>query len=84
MAIFFSFFTNFCRIFLHNHQGNPNKTNSRQETALHYVCQEKNSQYYTVRQRRCDCLNLILQWRGAVLKDGQIEKVDLAAQDEVS
>lgn len=70
------------RIFLHNHQGNPNKTNSRQETALHYVCQEKNSQYYTVRQRRCDCLNLILQWRGAVLKDGQIEKVDLAAQDE--
>ncbi|XP_029650318.1 ankyrin repeat and IBR domain-containing protein 1 isoform X2 [Octopus sinensis] len=70
------------RIFLHNHHGNPNKTNSRKETALHYVCQERNSQYYTVRQRRCDCLNLILQWRGATLKDGQTEKVDLAAQDE--
>ncbi|GAB1610546.1 ankyrin repeat and IBR domain-containing protein 1-like isoform X2 [Argonauta hians] len=70
------------RIFLHNHHGNPNKTNSRKETALHYVCQERNSQYYTVRQRRCDCLNLILQWRGSILKDGQTEKVDLAAQDE--
>lgn len=70
------------RIFLHNHQGNPNKTNSRQETALHYVCQEKNSQYYTVRQRRCDCLNLILQWRGAILKDGQFERVDLGAKDD--
>ena len=34
-------------------------------------------------QRRIECLLLILQWRGATLKDGEIEKVDLGAQDEV-
>jgi hypothetical protein len=26
---------------------------------------------------------MMLQWRGAELKDGEIEKVDLAAVDEV-
>ena len=71
----------FFRIFL-EHGGNPNKTNGRKETSLHCVCMEKNQQFY-VRQRRADSLLLILKWRGATLQEGETEKVDLAAQDEV-
>ncbi|XP_045177754.2 ankyrin repeat and IBR domain-containing protein 1-like [Mercenaria mercenaria] len=70
------------RIFLFEHCGNPNKTNGKKETALHCVCMEKNPQYYPVQRRRLECLNMMLQWRGAELKDGEIEKVDLAAVDE--
>jgi ankyrin repeat/IBR domain-containing protein 1 len=44
---------------------------------------EKNPQFYPVQRRRLECLNMMLQWRGAELKDGEIEKVDLAAVDEV-
>ena len=75
-------FLNF-RIFLNEHAGNPNKTNGRKETALHCVCMEKSPQYYPVQRRRVECLSLMLQWRGAELKDGEIEHVDLAAKDEV-
>ncbi len=32
---------------------------------------------------RFDCLTLILQWRGATLQDGEIERVDMEALDEV-
>lgn len=71
------------RIFLFEHCGNPNKTNGKKETALHCVCMEKNPQYYPVQRRRLECLNMMLQWRGAELKDGEIERVDLAAVDEV-
>ncbi|XP_060599500.1 ankyrin repeat and IBR domain-containing protein 1-like [Ruditapes philippinarum] len=70
------------RIFLFEHGGNPNKTNGKKETALHCVCMEKNPQFYPVQRRRLECLNMMLQWRGAELKDGEIEKVDLAAVDE--
>ncbi|WAR10894.1 AKIB1-like protein [Mya arenaria] len=70
------------RIFLYEHGGNPNKTNGRKETALHCVCMEKHPQYYPVQRRRLECLTMILQWKGAELKDGEIEKVDLAALDE--
>ena len=65
------------------HSGNPNKTNGRKETVLHCVCMEKNPQYYPVQKRRMDCLHMILQWRGAELKDGEVEKMDLGALDEV-
>ncbi|XP_064598005.1 ankyrin repeat and IBR domain-containing protein 1-like [Liolophura sinensis] len=70
------------RIFLHDHGGNPNKTNNKRETALHCVCMEKNSEFYSVKKRRAECLTLILQWRGTTLQDGEVEKVDLGAQDE--
>ena len=73
----------FYRIFLNERGGNPNKTNGRKETALHCVCMEKNPQYYPVQRRRMECLSMILQWRGAELKDGEIERADLAAVDEV-
>ncbi|XP_074650800.1 ankyrin repeat and IBR domain-containing protein 1-like isoform X2 [Tubulanus polymorphus] len=75
------------RIFLYELGGNPNKKNARNESALHCVCMVSNHRPYTalsftILQRRLECLTLILQWRGAVLKDGELEKVDIAAQDE--
>lgn len=70
------------RIFLNEHGGNPNKTNGRKETALHCVCMEKSPQFYPVQRRRMECLSMMLQWRGAELKDGEIERVDLASVDE--
>ncbi|RUS73894.1 hypothetical protein EGW08_018345 [Elysia chlorotica] len=69
-------------IFLFSKGGNPNKTNSRKETALHCVCMESNSQSLFVCNRRAMCLNYLLKWRGAKLEEGQVEKIDLAAQDE--
>ncbi|KAL3854879.1 hypothetical protein ACJMK2_014115 [Sinanodonta woodiana] len=70
------------RIFLHEHGGNPNKTNAHKETSVHCVCMEKNYQYYPVQRRRYECLSLFLHWRGTILKDGDEEKVDIAAADE--
>ena len=29
-------------------------------------------------------MNMVLNWRGATLQEGQLEKVDIGAQDEVS
>ncbi|KAH3754097.1 hypothetical protein DPMN_188757 [Dreissena polymorpha] len=74
----------FSRIFLFEHGGNPNKTNGKKETALHCVCMEKHHQYFPVQRRRLECLSMILQWKGAELKDGVVEKVDLSALDEVT
>lgn len=72
------------RIFLYEKGGNPNKTNAKKETALHCVCVEKNFQFYNVQKRRVECMNMVLNWRGATLQEGQLEKVDVGAQDEVS
>ncbi|CAG5115366.1 unnamed protein product [Candidula unifasciata] len=69
-------------IFLFSKGGNPKKTNARKETCLHCVCMETNAQSIHVDKRRADCLGYLLKWRGATLAEGQIEKVDLAAQDE--
>lgn len=71
------------RIFLFSKGGNPKKTNARKETCLHCVCMETNAQSVHVDKRRADCLSYLLKWRGATLAEGQLEKVDLAAQDEV-
>ena len=72
------------RIFLFRHGGNPNKKNSRNETALHNVCITGNGRNVMVQQRRTDCLLLMLQWTGdARMENGEVEKVDLGATDEV-
>ena len=71
------------RIFLYEHGGNPNKKNNHNETSLHGVCQSAQARNFVVQQRRAECLTMILQWRGATLKDGEIEKIDLATRDEV-
>ncbi|XP_064646454.1 ankyrin repeat and IBR domain-containing protein 1-like isoform X2 [Lineus longissimus] len=70
------------RIFLYELGGNPNKKNTRNETSLHSVCMVANTRSFTVQQRRLECLTLILQWRGATLKEGDVEKIDIGAQDE--
>ena len=73
------------RIFLHELGGNPNKKNSRNETAMHCVCMissTTNRSYHIEQQRRLECLTLIIQWRGATLKDGDVEKADLFGKDE--
>ncbi|XP_033731278.1 ankyrin repeat and IBR domain-containing protein 1-like, partial [Pecten maximus] len=72
------------RIFLRELGGNPNKTNGRKETCLHCVSMEKpcHAQCYPVLRKRAECLQMLLNWRGATLKDGEVEKIDLAAQDE--
>jgi hypothetical protein len=48
------------------------------------VCIFPQTNNFVVQQRRSECLALILQWRGATLQDGEVEKVDLGAQDEVT
>ncbi|ELU11727.1 hypothetical protein CAPTEDRAFT_112704 [Capitella teleta] len=70
------------RIFLFELGGNPNKKNNRNETALHGICIFPQCNNFVLQQRRSECLALILQWRGATLQDGEVEKVDLGAQDE--
>ena len=74
----------YCRIFLKEYHGNPNKKNIHNESSLHCVCQlPVQSTNLVLQQKRAECLNLILQWRGPALGDGEEEKVDLGAQDEV-
>ena len=64
--------------------GNPNKKNARNETSLHSVCMVLNARLnYAIQQRRLECLSLILQWRGATLENGEVERIDLSTQDEV-
>lgn len=41
-----------------------------------------NGRNFVVQQRRAECLTLVLQWRGATLADGEVERSDLASQDD--
>ncbi|XP_071144243.1 ankyrin repeat and IBR domain-containing protein 1-like [Mytilus edulis] len=72
------------RIFLSEHNGNPNKTNGMKQTCLHCVCMEKaeHSLVYPVMKKRSECLAMLLKWRGARLEDNETERVNLGAQDE--
>ncbi|XP_005093184.1 ankyrin repeat and IBR domain-containing protein 1 [Aplysia californica] len=70
------------KTFLFSKGGNPNKTNAKKETCVHCVCMESNWQSVHVCNRRMECLNSLLKWRGATLSEGQVEKIDLGAQDE--
>jgi len=64
--------------------GNPNKKNGHSETVLHCVCSgSATDQSYAQKLRRDECLLLVLQWNGARLADGTMERVDLVAKDEV-
>lgn len=70
---------------MHDHSGNPNKTNGKKETSLICVCMEKPeiAQFYPVQRKRLDCLMILLKWRGSETEEGNKEKVDLGSQDEV-
>jgi len=72
------------RIFLSDLGGNPNKKNGHDETVLHCVCSGGVAdQSYAQKLRRDECLLLVLQWNGARLPDGSMERVDVMAKDEV-
>jgi len=76
----------FVRIFLNELNGNPNKKNSHNETCLHILCSSP-SQTVTAEESevRLLCVDLLLQWTGPVDQtDGDEEKIDLGAVDEVN
>ena len=47
------------------------------------MCMENNARSVHVSSRRTECLHSLLKWRGATLSEGQLEKIQLDAQDEV-
>ena len=50
---------------------------------MHCLCIVPENVVNVLEQRRTECMTLILQWRGATLQDGEIERVDISTQDEV-
>lgn len=69
---------------MNEHNGNPNKTNNNNETALHAVCSLSPQSSYSAHERRAACVTLLLNWQGNKLFDGRREKIKLCAQDIVS
>lgn len=81
------------RSFLFSKDGNPNKRNVHNETALHVLCmgphillaegtlQPRLARPYEDEQRRADCLQMILKWTGAKLDRGEYESADVNATD---
>ncbi|XP_007895740.1 ankyrin repeat and IBR domain-containing protein 1 isoform X2 [Callorhinchus milii] len=81
------------RIFLFNKDGNPNKRNVHNETALHLLCmgpqimlpeaslQPRLSRPGEDDGKRAECLQMILKWKGARLDQGEFEKADSNATD---
>lgn len=72
------------RAFLNEHNGNPNKYNSSNETALHAVCSLSPQSSYAAHERRAACVTLLLNWQGVELSDGRREKIRLSAQNYVN
>uniref|UniRef100_A0A3Q3BCU0 RBR-type E3 ubiquitin transferase n=1 Tax=Kryptolebias marmoratus TaxID=37003 RepID=A0A3Q3BCU0_KRYMA len=82
------------RSFLLIKDGNPNKRNVHDETSLHLLCmgpqiltsegalQPRISRPYEDEQRRADCLQIILSWKGAKLDHGEYETADVDAIDK--
>ncbi|XP_032868313.1 ankyrin repeat and IBR domain-containing protein 1 isoform X7 [Amblyraja radiata] len=81
------------RIFLFNKDGNPNKRNIHNETALHLLCmgphimlpeaalQPRLARPYEDDDKRAECLHLILRWKGAKLDKSEFEKAENNAID---
>ncbi|XP_028841127.1 ankyrin repeat and IBR domain-containing protein 1 [Denticeps clupeoides] len=81
------------RCFLISKDGNPNKRNVHNETALHLLCmgpsillgegalQPRLARPYEDERRRADCLQIVLKWTGAKLDHGEYESADVNAGD---
>ncbi|XP_052439593.1 ankyrin repeat and IBR domain-containing protein 1-like isoform X1 [Carassius gibelio] len=81
------------RYFLFYKDGNPNKCNVHNETALHLLCmgpqillsegalQPRISRPQEDEQKRAECLQMILQWTGAKLDKGEYERANVNATD---
>ncbi|XP_056335395.1 ankyrin repeat and IBR domain-containing protein 1 isoform X2 [Danio aesculapii] len=85
--------TRLIRSFLFCKDGNPNKCNVHNETALHLLCmgpqillgegalQPRISRPQEDQQKRAECLQMILQWTGAKLDQGEYERANVNATD---
>ncbi|XP_063042033.1 ankyrin repeat and IBR domain-containing protein 1 isoform X2 [Engraulis encrasicolus] len=85
--------TRLLRSFLFSKDGNPNKRNVHNETALHLLCMGPSilleeaalhprlSRPYEDQRGRAECLQLILKWTGAKLDASQYESADVNAAD---
>ncbi|XP_067258668.1 ankyrin repeat and IBR domain-containing protein 1 isoform X2 [Chanodichthys erythropterus] len=85
--------TRILRSFLFSKDGNPNKRNVHNETALHVLCmgphillsegalQPRLARPYEDERRRAECLQMILKWTGAKLDRGEYESADVSATD---
>ncbi|XP_060867309.1 ankyrin repeat and IBR domain-containing protein 1-like [Metopolophium dirhodum] len=69
------------RAFLNEHNGNPNKKNNSNETALHAVCSLSPQSPYSAQERRAACVTILLNWQGVELSDGRREKIRLSVQN---
>jgi hypothetical protein len=75
----------FCRIFMSEFGGNPNRQNVKGETSLHCLCCVDSNLSEHQQVSRLECLELLLAWKGAVASNNeQAEAVDLGATDCVS
>ncbi|KAL4616916.1 ankyrin repeat and IBR domain-containing protein 1-like isoform X2 [Arapaima gigas] len=85
--------TQLLRAFLFNKEGNPNKRNLHNETALHLLCMGPHillpeavllprlAHPREDEQKRLECLRLILAWTGARLDRGEYERANVNAID---
>ncbi|KAJ8409824.1 hypothetical protein AAFF_G00218830 [Aldrovandia affinis] len=81
------------RSFLFCKDGNPNKRNVHNETALHLLCMgpqillsestlhPRITRPFEDEQKRADCLQMILKWTGAKLDQGEYERANVNATD---
>ncbi|XP_066565528.1 ankyrin repeat and IBR domain-containing protein 1-like isoform X1 [Amia ocellicauda] len=75
--------THLLRSFLYNKGGNPNKRNAHNQTALHLLCSGPQTMPPEQDdQRRANCLQMILKWRGERLDGGAYERADVNATDD--
>ncbi|XP_051527349.1 ankyrin repeat and IBR domain-containing protein 1-like isoform X4 [Myxocyprinus asiaticus] len=85
--------TRLIRSFIFSKDGNPNKCNIHNETALHLLCmgpqillgegalQPRISRPQEDEQKRAECLQMILQWTGAKLDQGEYERANVNGTD---
>ncbi|KAK6490760.1 ankyrin repeat and IBR domain-containing protein 1-like isoform X1 [Huso huso] len=81
------------RLFLFSKDGNPNKRNVHNETAMHLLCMgpqimlaegalhPRLARPYEDEHKRAECLQMILKWTGAKLDQGEYERADVNATD---
>ncbi|XP_041104806.1 ankyrin repeat and IBR domain-containing protein 1-like isoform X2 [Polyodon spathula] len=81
------------RSFLFSKDGNPNKRNLHNETAMHLLCMgpqitlaegalhPRLARPCEDEHKRAECLQMILKWTGAKLDQGEYERADVNATD---
>ena len=57
-------------------RGNPNKRNSKNQTAIHCICTTVRGTEETVDSHRAECLSSFLQWKGKDCESLELDAVD--------